>query len=137
MNTKAFMSILFLLSPGSSLPAPSPDPMLANLMGFLGAAPAVLQTVVTGGGGTGVATGGAVAGGGLLPGTALVTAPAVIAPAMMAMSSMLPGVALGIIKAIFIAQLTKNLKKPKKTPGYPPAPSYGYQHKAHGHGHGR
>ena len=96
------MSILFLLSPGSSLPAPSPDPMLANLMGFLGAAPAVLQTVVTGG--TGVATGGAVAGGGLLPGTALVTAPAVIAPAMMAMSSMLPGVALGIIKAIFIGK---------------------------------
>ena len=66
-------------------------------MGLIGAAPAVLQTVVTGGGVPGtVVTGGGV------PGTAVVTAPVIAAPAMMAMSAMLPGVALGILKAIFI-----------------------------------
>ena len=68
-------------------------------MGLIGAAPAVLQTVVTGGT---ACCPGPVGGAVLVPGTAVVTAPVVAAPAMMAMSAMLPGVALGILKAIFI-----------------------------------
>ena len=71
------------------------------MMGLMGAAPAVLQAVVTGGGSTGGAVAG-VGGAAVVPGTVVATAPAVAAPAMMAMSGLLPGVALGILKAIFI-----------------------------------
>ena len=86
------------------VPLPAADPLLPGLMEMMGAAPAVLQAVVTGGGGSagggaigGIGSGGAV----LVPGTAVVTAPAVMtaAPAMMAL---MPGIALGILKALFI-----------------------------------
>ena len=138
------MSLLVL---GVPLPAPIPDPLLPRLMGLMRAAPAMLQTVVTGGG---TAGGGAAAGGAgtavVVPGTVVATAPAVmtVAPAMMAI---MPGIALGILKALFIgiyhifinipdlqcilffsAQITESLKKPeKKTPSYHHTPTYGHQ----------
>ena len=58
-------------------------------------------TTGTGGVGTGVGTATGVATG-VVPGAAVVTTPAVTAPVMMAMSTMLPGVALGILKALFL-----------------------------------
>jgi hypothetical protein len=139
-----------LLVRGVPIPAPAPQPFLSNLLGLMGAAPSVLQTVVTGGGATG-ATGGAVigsAGAAVVPGTVVATAPA----AMMAMTSMIPAVlALAVIKAFVIGSFTfmqtyssyqllftaKMVEKPEKTKGYPPPPSYGYQPQHHGHGHGR
>ena len=82
-------------------------------MGLMGAAPAILQTVVTGGGGTagGAVAGGAAGGAAVVPGTVIATAPAVMAPAMMAMSGLLPGVALGILKAIFIGKFLSSVLK--------------------------
>ena len=98
---------------GVPLPSPVADPMLPGIMDLMGAAPAVLQAVVTGGGTAG--TGGAVAAGGagtavVVPGTAVVTAPAVmtVAPAIMAM---MPGIALGILKALFIGNHLLNVKE--------------------------
>ena len=44
------------MTPCTPQPVPSKDPLLARLMGLMGAAPAILQTVVTGGGS--VVTGG-------------------------------------------------------------------------------
>ena len=82
-------------------------------MGLMGSVPAVLQTVVTGGGGTagGAAAGGAAGGAAVVPGTVVATAPAVMAPAMMAMSGLLPGVALGILKAILIGKFLSFMLK--------------------------
>ena len=62
--------------------------------------------MVSGGGAT-AGAGGAVAGGaGTVGGTtAVVTTPVTTVPAMMAMAPMLPAVALGIVKAIFISKL--------------------------------
>merc|ERR1719320_114136 len=146
MNTKGLFSLALLASPILSLPAPYPNPLLGRMMG---AAPALLQGVVTGGTGAGAAGAGAGAAGGVATGgvaTGVVPGVAtgvVTTPAMMAMSTMLPGVALGILKALFIAQLTETLKKPEKSHGYgyPQPQSYGYEHQqpeyGHGHGHGR
>ena len=76
----------------------APLPLLGDLI------PSLLQaTVVSGGGAT--AGGGAAAGvGGVTGGTAVVTTPVTTVPAMMAMAPMLPAVALGIVKAIFISK---------------------------------
>ena len=76
-------------------------------MGMMGAAPALLQGVVTGGTGAGAAGAGAGAGavGGVATGVVPGVATGVVTtPAMMAMSTMLPGVALGILKALFIGK---------------------------------
>jgi hypothetical protein len=84
-----------LLVHGVPLPYPVADPLLPGIMDLMGAAPAVLQAVVTGGGTAGTGEAAAAGGAGtavVVPGTAVVTAPAVMAaaPAMMAM---MPGIA--------------------------------------------
>ena len=81
-----FLSITLVSSNPLTLP---PFPQLPFL-------PQLLQTVVTGGGSTGVATGGV---------TTTTTVPVTTTvPAMMAMAPMLPAVALGIVKALFICE---------------------------------
>ena len=67
----------------------------------------VLQAVVTGGGTAGGAAGGAgaagAAGAATLPAVVAATGgTAAVAPAMMIMSSLLPGIGLGLIKGLFI-----------------------------------
>ena len=79
-------------------------PLLPELLAGLGG-PALLQTAVTGGGGT-VGTG--VVGG--MTGLGTVTTVPMVTTAPM-MAAMMPGVALGILKALFIAQLANSFKK--------------------------
>ena len=80
-------------------------PLLPELLASLGG-PALLQTAVTGGGGT-IGTG--VVGGGMTGLGTVTTVPMVTTAPMMA--AMMPGVALGILKALFIAQLANSFKK--------------------------
>ena len=85
------MSPVWLVLASLSLSSSSPLslPPMASL----------LQAVVTGGGGTAVAGGGGTV-------TTTTTVPAVTTmPAVMAMAPMLPAVALGIVKALFICEL--------------------------------
>ena len=80
-------------------------PLLPDLLPPLpylgGLGPSLLQTVVSGGGAT-AGTGGAIAGTTGTVGGAVTTT---TVPAMMAMAPILPAVALGIVKAIFISKL--------------------------------
>ena len=109
---------VFLLSLGS--PVPSPDPLIPALSSLMGPLVSVLQAAGTAGGGAAAGAGGAAAGaggaaaGGAAAGGAAaggaITAPViagtvgtVAAPAMMAaMSSLLPGIGLGLLKGIFL-----------------------------------
>jgi hypothetical protein len=142
------------LSTGSPVPSPSPLlPSLASLMSLLGS---VLQAVVTGGGTAGGAAGGAGAAGAggaaTLPAVVAGTGgTAAVAPAMMMMSSLLPGIGLGLIKGLFIGKtcsmlnyrmliidiLAELLKEqaPKKAKGYGhhPPPSYGHHQPQYGY----
>ena len=94
-----FASLTLALVNSNPLTLP-PLPQLPQLpqLPFL---PQLLQTVVTGGGTTGV-TGG-VTGGVTTTTTVPVTT---TMPVMMAMAPMLPAVALGIVKALFICELS-------------------------------
>lgn len=68
--------------------------------------PSLLQAAVVSGGGASAGGGAAAGVGGVTGGTtAVVTTPVTTVPAMMAMAPMLPAVALGIVKAIFISKL--------------------------------
>ena len=91
--------LLISLTLASSTPLTLPHlPPLPSLP-FL---PHLLQTVVTGGGTTGGVTTGGVTTGGVTTGGVTTTT---TVPAMMAMAPMLPAVALGIVKALFICEL--------------------------------
>ena len=80
--------------------------MIPPLPDLLSLSPALLQAVVSGGGTTGgAATGGATAatgGAAVLPGTVVTTTTPMMTTAMM--SGLLPAVALGIVKAIFLGK---------------------------------
>ena len=147
---------VFLLSLGS--PVPSPDPLIPALSSLMGPLVSVLQTVGTVGGatagGVGVGTAGA---GGLVTAPAIAgtvaTAPAIV-PAMTMMSSLLPGIGLGLLKGIFLGSVVPEalcslnylikkiipaelLKKeaPKKQKGYGhhPVSPYGHHQPQYGY----
>ena len=95
--------VLLLLLPFilvSSSPLP-PIPLFSPLI-------SALQTVVTGGGTAGGAAAGGAGGAATLPAVVGGTGAAATAPAMMMMSSLLPGIGLGLIKGLFIGN--HNLK---------------------------
>ena len=86
-------------------PLPSPGPFFPAVMGPL---VSVLQTAGTVGGAAaggvgGVGGAGGVAAAPVVAGT-LATAPAAV-PAMMALSSLLPGIGLGLLKGIFLGKI--------------------------------
>ena len=92
---RTWFLVVYCTSASLSTPLP-PLPDLTSMTSMLGAVPSLLQTAVVGG--TTSTTGGT---------TAVVTAPATTTttvPAMMTMAPMLPAVALGIVKAIFISK---------------------------------
>ena len=88
--------------PPLTFPSLPPLPPLSQLSSLLGATPELLQEVISTGGGTAV-TGGVTTGGVT---TGVVTTPVTTTtvPQMMTMAPLLPAVALGIVKAIFISK---------------------------------
>ena len=91
---------VFLLSLGS--PVPSPDPLIPALSSLMGPLVSVLQTVGTTGGAITAETAGV---GGLVTAPVVAgtvaTAPAVV-PAAMMMSSLLPGIGIGLLTGSFL-----------------------------------
>ena len=96
--------LLPIISKGS--PVSSPDPFIPSIASMMGPLVSVLQTTGVVGGAGGAAAGGAGAAGAVAP---VVAGTVATAPVMMAMSSLLPGVGLGLLSAIFIGRLSEKI----------------------------
>ena len=94
--------------PPLTFPSLPPLPPLSQLSSLLGATPELLQEVISTGGGTavtgGVTTGGPAITGGVTTGVVTTPVTTTTVPQMMTMAPLLPAVALGIVKAIFISK---------------------------------
>ena len=108
-TVKVFIFVISVFLPSLGSPVPSPQPLIPALTSLLGPLGSVLQTVVTGGGATG-ATGvvSAQAGGAAILPIAAGGATAAV-PAVAMMSALLPGIALGLFKGIFLGSIYYNI----------------------------
>ena len=100
IQCQVLVAIQFLIFVSFTSPMPAPQPASPSLATLMGPLVSVLQTAGTAGG---VAAGGAGAAGaaGVVAPVVAGTAPAAV-PAMMAMTSFLPGIGLGLLTGSFL-----------------------------------
>ena len=134
-------SLAWLSSPGLSSPVLAQLSRLIEPLGSLGSLSSPSHSTVAGGGGTGAAGAAGAGAGGVVPGTVgtmqVTTSPVV--PAMM-MSSVLPGIGIGLLAGTVIAELLigKNGEKTReyRDTTYQPYGYSGYKHDLYGHHRG-
>merc|ERR1719513_175265 len=122
---KVFLILLPILLHSLSSPVPSPLSLFPSLPGLLGPLGSVLQEGMEAGAMA------AEAGGAMMPMDAAAMMPMMNMMNMMPMmtSFILPGVGLGLLKGIILAELLK--EKPRKSYGHYTPSHYGYQRTFH------